>query len=414
VAAETSKTEKRAYRSFALSLCLALLVCFLGIFVGLALRTNALLGQTMLERARSLFREIVITREWVSEYGGVYVFKKPGMASNPFLINPDLKAEDGRILTLHNPATMTREISRIAEREKSFQMNITSLKPLNPANLADPFERAALLGFERGGRETWAKVKEGSTTRFRYMSALVADESCLQCHAVQGYKVGDIRGGISISFDVGDILRTQRMDFLLTLGLGSGLSLALIWIILSFFHRLRKKLEAAHASLLEAAVKDGLTGLYNRRHVMERFDEAFARATRLDEEMACAVIDVDDFKKVNDELGHLAGDAVLRAMAGILAEGIRPYDLLGRYGGEEFLLILPGAGVDAALPVCERMRRAVEARVPALTGQASRPISISVGIAARTRDDRGVDDLIGRADAALYRAKAAGKNRCAL
>jgi len=408
---EHEEHERLAYRRFAVGISAALVLCFACVFLGMAIKNDTLLRETLLGRARSLFQEIVLTRAWNSRYGGVYVIKRPGVESNPWLVDPDLAAADGRVLTMRNPAAMTREISEIAGAESDFRFRITSLKPLNPGNLPDAFERGALLRFEEGAKEEWTRAEDGEGTLYRYMAPLVTEESCLQCHAVQGYRVGQVRGGISVSFRSGGIEREQRANVILVSLAGILVCAMMIAVIFAFFRSLKRKLDAARTDLREAAIRDGLTGLYNRRFALVRYEEEFSKAKRTGAALACAIVDADDFKRVNDDFGHLMGDAVLKGIASILREGMRPYDLVGRYGGEEFILVLPAADRKEAFAACERVRAEVEEKLQGLIEGLGRRVTISIGVAALDPERDTPSSLLDRADTALYRAKAAGKNR---
>lgn len=158
--------------------------------------------QVATEGARTIFKSLVMTRMWNAEHGGVYVRVGEGVVPNPYLIDPkrEVRTTDGETLTLINPAYMTRMISELARKRGGLHFHITSLKPLNPGNQPDDWERNALEGFGRGLRE-WSEVLMGESGEpvLRYMAPLVTEPKCLHCHAVQGYKVGDIRGGISIN-----------------------------------------------------------------------------------------------------------------------------------------------------------------------------------------------------------------------
>jgi diguanylate cyclase (GGDEF)-like protein len=161
------------------------------------------------------------------------------------------------------------------------------------------------------------------------------------------------------------------------------------------------------------SLRDSLTDLFNHRHSMELLSIEYQRVARYEGQVGVLMMDVDLFKQVNDELGHQAGDSVLREVARRLREGLRSVDALGRYGGEEFIAILPHTSLEEARQTAERLRRAVNAR-PMRIAQQDRPVTISVGVA--TYPAAGVDspaDLVRRADAALYRAKQAGRNQVA-
>ncbi|KAB2931436.1 MAG: diguanylate cyclase [Candidatus Contendobacter sp.] len=159
---------------------------------------------------------------------------------------------------------------------------------------------------------------------------------------------------------------------------------------------------------------DSLTGAMTRRAFDQRFAEEIERARRFDHPLTLLVADLDHFKRVNDTRGHHAGDVALRGFVSVCREEFRKYDLVGRLGGEEFALLLPDTGIDAARVAAERLRETV-ARCPVdpcAPGQAFH-ITVSIGVAQlRATDDAG--KLIQRADQAMYAAKAAGRNsvRC--
>ena len=180
----------------------------------------------------------------------------------------------------------------------------------------------------------------------------------------------------------------------------------------SLRHRLsdsNRQLKDAFDRIEQIAVHDELTGLYNRRFLLEVLRREYSRVKRQSAGFAVCLFDIDHFKSVNDTLGHAAGDAVLKQFALIANSGLRGVDVLGRYGGEEFLLVLPDTGSAGACAAAERARAAVEAvAFPMLP--ADRRVTVTVGIAV-SRLEESVEDLLGRADGALYAGKAAGRNR---
>jgi two-component system, cell cycle response regulator len=171
------------------------------------------------------------------------------------------------------------------------------------------------------------------------------------------------------------------------------------------------------ASLLEAqevlrveATHDRLTGLWNRGAILDQLAHEAERMARLEQPLAVAIADIDHFKQINDAYGHLTGDAVLRTTSQRIRGAIRAYDHLGRYGGEEFLLVLPDADVESATCVAERVRRAVAAEPIRLEAGVVQ-VTLSIGVASVRRHGPDLDALIHAADEALYRAKARGRNR---
>jgi diguanylate cyclase (GGDEF)-like protein len=160
------------------------------------------------------------------------------------------------------------------------------------------------------------------------------------------------------------------------------------------------------------ATTDFLTGLPNRREFMGRLQEEEGRLQReIGDSAAVLLLDIDHFKRINDEYGHAAGDAVLRQLADLMCEGQRKIDMLGRIGGEEFALLLPGTELTAAAVFAERLRLRVEQTPMRLDDGVTLNITVSIGIAAMGGKTPGGDQALIRADQALYRAKRAGRNR---
>lgn len=182
--------------------------------------------------------------------------------------------------------------------------------------------------------------------------------------------------------------------------------------------RLQEALEEREKELLEVneqlrhmSQTDALTGLDNRRHLNERIDEMFAHAKRLDEPFSIVMCDLDKFKSVNDTYGHQAGDEVLKQLASLLREEAREIDRVGRYGGEEFMLLLPGAQLDDAVSFAERVRKRIEGHTFTFPGGTITRTS-SFGVAGWPHPKvRECDDLVRKADDALYVAKETGRNK---
>ena len=174
-----------------------------------------------------------------------------------------------------------------------------------------------------------------------------------------------------------------------------------------------------NARLFESATRDSLTGLLRREAILERLDAELLRATRYGRPLAIGLADIDHFKAVNDRFGHLTGDSVLEGVARLLQRGLRAADHVGRYGGEEFLLVLPEAELDGAVAVAEKIRSLVEEKLFVSDRGAEVRVTLSIGLA--TLDDLAapsaggkeamVRELIAAADRSLYQAKDAGRNR---
>jgi diguanylate cyclase (GGDEF)-like protein len=206
-------------------------------------------------------------------------------------------------------------------------------------------------------------------------------------------------------------LRDQEyMDFETALTEFAILMVTLPWFAAmgGYVNRLRTRLAESNRNLEQAlerirdiAVRDELTGAYNRRFLTESLARELARSGRSSGRFSVCLIDVDHFKAVNDRLGHAAGDEVLRQVAAIARRDLRQIDVFGRFGGEEFLLLLPDTDQAGATVVGERIRAAVAAE----TG-----VTVTIGVAQHAKDEAPAT-LLARADRALYRGKALGRNR---
>jgi diguanylate cyclase (GGDEF)-like protein len=401
-------------RIFLITVSVIISLFMAAIYVLRYVTVNELLIQTVRHEATSYAQLIVLTRHWNARYGGVYVEKRPGVESNPYLkelgVDPDVRTADGRVLTLRNPAIMTREISELARKENSVGFHMISLKNLNPENRPDDFERRALERFAQGEREHWQLDRSGGKPVFRYILPLVVEEPCLSCHGRQGYKKGDIRGGVSVMIPAEGLvaqMRTNRnqivIDGMVTIGILLALLYFLTW-------KLVGRLDETQKRLKHIAVTDELTGLKNRRQILEQMNKEYQRAVRTGGTLSLILLDIDHFKRVNDSYGHAVGDRVLRAVAREMQDGLRTYDLLGRIGGEEFLIASPGSALDEAAGLAERIRQKIKGRtISDRTGEIT--VTVSAGVTSLSEQDASADAILQRADEALYLAKQQGRDR---
>jgi diguanylate cyclase (GGDEF)-like protein len=169
-----------------------------------------------------------------------------------------------------------------------------------------------------------------------------------------------------------------------------------------------EELERQKAILYQSSIIDHLTQVYNRPHIMKIFEGEFAKTKRYQQTFSCILLDIDDFKAVNDNHGHPKGDLVLKETAERIEGQLRETDSVGRYGGEEFLIILPNTTVVEAKQVSEKIRLAVAG---ATIGKKEISVTISLGLCdTETYSPKSQDELLHKADVALYRAKKDGKN----
>lgn len=294
----------------------------------------------------------------------------------------------------------------------------------------------------------YALFRSGINLRFRDPS-LTGEQilTAILCVAYLSYHVGEARPAIAMFYLVALLFGTLRLGAACLLGLAAIALLAhgvVLWIwhqrtpgadaaaslmqiaalavILPWFaamgayvNGLRMRLSESNRRLTEAvervesiAVRDELTGLYNRRFLLEFLGRETARTLRSGGAYSVCLIDIDHFKSINDSFGHAAGDSVLKHFAATTGADMRGADVLGRLGGEEFLVVLPNTDIQGAVNSAERIRRAVEASTfPGLP--AGRKVTVTAGVARSTANENP-SALLARADRALYQGKDAGRN----
>ena len=212
--------------------------------------------QRALITAKAFFQQIVISRQWNASHNGVYVPITTTTQPNQYLPiqGRDLTADNGLQLTKINPSFMTREMAELAQKNASgIHFHLTSLKPIRPGNKAAEWEERWLKSFEQGVKEQGEFFEDGSNTWFRYMAPLIVGAECLKCHAQQGYKEGDIRGGLSVSLPY-----PAHTHLLIFAGYGSiaGLGLILIFIGGTLYERKQRLFDATFNSPLPTCVTD--------------------------------------------------------------------------------------------------------------------------------------------------------------
>ena len=283
---------------------------------------------------------------------------------------------------------------------------------------------AAVIGLEGYGRATVFQLLAGGTLAqvgrrgegrmaLTLLAAVVVGFGCVQLNAVLI--------AVAVRLSTPEIgwrqLLGQRADVLLDLlELTVGTVIAAAWIAspatavlalpaMIYLHR-----TLTHNQLRAAARTDAKTGLLNAATWQEEATREVSRATRTHAPLTVLIADLDRFKEVNDRHGHLVGDQMLAAVAAALQSGSRSYDVLGRFGGEEFTIALPGTDLDEAIQITARLRQLVaDAAVP--VGPDCVQVTVSIGAAVLGRHGQDLTDLLVAADLALYRAKAAGRNQ---
>jgi diguanylate cyclase (GGDEF)-like protein len=381
-------------------------------------QTEEFVLQAARTQARTAFEKDVLYRSWNSNRNGVYATQSDITPSNPFLDDParDVVTTSGLKLTKINPAYMTRQVHELGTSITGVLGHITSNNPIRPGNRPDAWEKVALTRFERGANEVWQTQSLNGSKYLRFMKPLVVEKSCLPCHGKQGYKVGQIRGGISVSVPLAPFLASAResrflhsMTHLVLWFLGAA---GLVLCIRTLNIRLRER-HAMELELHRLATTDPLTGASNRGHLMERADEEFQRAKRYQTPLSVLMLDIDHFKKVNDVYGHQAGDQALKQIVKIAQASMRQSDLFGRYGGEEFMALLTHTDEPSAMRVAENLCKTL-AGLAIQNHKGPIHLTVSIGVSQARPGDLFLDEVIRRADESLYAAKQGGRNRVVL
>ena len=214
----------------------------------------------VLTMARATLEKDVLYRRWNAMHGGVYVPLTTQTPANPYLKVPEreITTPSGRRLTKVNPAYMTRQVHELGSLTTKIHGHITSLKPIRPGNAPDSWERQALLQAEKGATEVYARVPGEQGPILRLLRPLYVEKSCMPCHAQQGYQVGQVRGGLSVSVPLGPIM-AQRNQEIMTLGL----SHALLWVLGMLFlwwgeRHLAKRIRERDQARQELRILSGL------------------------------------------------------------------------------------------------------------------------------------------------------------
>jgi diguanylate cyclase (GGDEF)-like protein len=376
-------------------------------------------------QARVAHGKDVVYRSWNASHTKVYVPMEGDTKPNPYLGGPnrDLVTVSGQMLTQVNPAYMTRQAHEIESEVFGVRSHITSLNPIRPQNAPDPWEREALKAFVAAKSEVSSVESMDGRTYMRLMRPLLVEKTCLRCHGDQDYRVGDILGGISVSVPMEPLsLISRKNNLMLSITHGALWLLGLVGLGIGVAHvkqrvrernRAEESLRSANQQLEQLSKTDGLTGLYNRRHLMEALQAEHSRSQRYGHTIGLLMIDIDHFKRINDEFGHPCGDMVLQEVAKLLQVNVRSSDLVGRYGGEEMLIVLPETDISEALEVGEKLRSVIEQHSFNYDGTGVK-VTASVGVSAlQAKVALSWQQLLKHADEALYQAKRSGRNKVA-
>ena len=396
---------------------------FLGwsILLGCSLLWNLhTLDKNVLDNAASVARANLARdigfRNWAASHGGVYVQPSAHTPPNPYLRVPDrdVITTSGMKLTLMNPAFVLREVQEDSNSDKKDLSHLTSLKLMNPGNQPDAWETKALKSFDQGGTEMLEVSNIGDEPYLRLMQPLPVIAACLKCHADQGYEVGQVRGGIGAyvllrPFAAAQSSQSQQLI----------LSHGLIWLTGLFVFGMVRRRERAAVNAQEKidtlVFYDPLTQLPNRRLLLDRLDQALHASTRHARKSALLFVDLDNFKSLNDTMGHHLGDQLLTLVAQRLKASSREGDTVAHLGSDEFVVMLEDLSEDLreaanqAESVGEKMLLALAQVYPLTSGAYHTTTSIGITLFGSAQQESNEEPL-KRAELAMFQAKAAGRN----
>jgi len=393
------------------------------IAIGVSLVWNVVqIKQKFLEIVRAqaviTLEKDVIARQWSAGHGGVYVPVANDTPPNPYLANipeRNITTLSGKKLTLINPAYMMRQIYEIEQRGGySFLGHITSLNPIRPQNAPDPWERKALEEFERGKTEISALKTIAGKEYFRFMRTLTVEKDCLKCHAAQGYKEGDIRGGISVSILMDPfytIMRKRIYQFIISHIILWLISLMGLTLVAQFLIKSEEERKQAEEVIHNLSITDELTSLLNRRGFFTLAEQQIKIAHRTGREMVLLFADLDKLKWINDTLGHAEGDRALRETGKILKNTFRESDIIARIGGDEFVMLAAETPTSNAKIIKDHL----QANLDDYNSKENMPYKISLSLGMVRFNPRvpvTIGELLTQADAVMYKQKK-GKNSSA-
>ncbi len=325
------------------------------------------------------------------------------------------------------PAHATTLISDKFQKRNKYNFYIRNVtdKPRNPTNMADKEELKAIEFFKKQKLQTeyFQKYADGAIEIFQYAAPIYIEPYCLACHGKQAnametirdryksaydYKVGDVRGIVSIKIPASNIEEKfytyVKKEIFVTL-----LIFMLIGFLISIIYKkVYTQMQSIETTAIDLASKDALTKLYNRRF-LDTYDQIHKAQLTQKSTFVVAFLDIDYFKMVNDTYGHDAGDTVLCKFAALLKLLTRKEDIVCRYGGEEFLIIVYNISLKEAMKKFEKIRMKIaDTQIELNFG--SIEITTSIGLALGSEKE-SLKDIITKADKALYEAKARGRNR---
>jgi len=359
--------------------------------------------------AKSNWNKDASLRKWATLHGGLYVKIDKRTPPNPYMSHikeRDIETTTGLKLTLMNPAYMMSQMVGEFEKFYGVKGKITGKVQLNPKNVPDEWQDKVLSMFEQNTTQEFYEYQIIDSKEYlRYMKPVYMTKGCIKCHGHLGFKDGDLRGGISISVPM-----KPYLDSAIKIKESIFTTHILVWLIglIAIFISTR-----LFTKLLQDSETDPLTKIPNRRSYKKFITREIKSYKRVKKDIALLMIDVDYFKRYNDNYGHADGDIVLRSIAKAISTSLpRDTDFVARFGGEEFVVVLPNTDADGSLTVAQRIHDNVKKlNIDHSYSSVSNKLTISIGIAMFKESMETEFDIFNCADEALYLAKKNGRNR---
>jgi diguanylate cyclase (GGDEF)-like protein len=387
------------------------------------------------ERAKNFYKAIFLARTWNSQYGPIYAPITEQNPPNPYLQLPnrEITAPNGLELTMINHAYMVRQISEIAKKEKVY-FHVTSLNPLNPENEADPWEQTALKSFEKGVPEKIEMVMSEGEPVFRYMAPMFVKGTCLACHAQQGYSMGDVRGGISVTLSANEIIDDLKNEkyFLIVAHLVTGfvgIFLGFLFLSSARKHTLvlegvtsaqrqdlqqqKEKLNETNKVMHDLVTRDTTTGIHTAEHFKGLSTLMWNNAINNGKPVAMLLLEIDSFNDYTDNYGALEGDICLKEVTGAITRKVQEKgSVVARFGAASFAIMLASTDASRAHDLAQRIHGDVLGLdIPHETSDVSKIVTIT-GVAASVVPTHGqqLGDFIKRARDTLRKGREKGRN----
>lgn len=391
--------------------------------------------QSFVAKGKGSERLVQILLNWTERHSEVYV---PVTAENPSneYLNTDNKfvtRADGQLLTQISVARILEQFSNSID-DSSLTLSLVSEKPLNPQNLANAWQKDVFNNYHNNAQAFQKTINR----QFYYMAPLKANDSCFKCHLISQRDDNNTLGGIVLSYDISYLLKLEeplhRQNIIIHLAIFILLSMV-GYLSLNGIRKLLTQLEfeqknrdalieektsilkeeiqqhkAARSELQRMSTHDQLTGVRNRRHLLDVLNNELKRYQRYNSDFSVLLIDLDHFSQINDQYGHECGDIVLQSFATQVNKTLRESDVFARYDGEEFAIITINTRLDSALRFAKKLVSDINQLI-IVHGEESISLSISIGIAAPSLLSKPTShQLLSLADHALTQAKLQGRN----